>query len=57
MENYTPTRNDENSGLLTVERGEELILIQKDFGSGWTYLQKVDGSVGFVPTSILYFFD
>ena len=39
---------------LAVERGEELVVIQSDFGSGWTYVQGVHG-VGFVPTKILYF--
>ena len=36
------------------QRGEELVVIQSDFGSGWTYVQGVHG-VGFVPTKILYF--
>lgn len=55
LENYTPTRNEDSSGLLTVERGQELILIQNDLGSGWTYVQTSDGNIGFVPSSILYF--
>ena len=50
LESHVPS--DESH--LKVERGEELVVIQKDFGSGWTYVQGLNG-VGFVPTKILYF--
>ena len=55
LESHTPTEEAiATSGHLAVERGEELVVIQSDFGSGWTYVQGVHG-VGFVPTKILYF--
>ena len=53
---FEGTRGEKNQifRTLAVERGEELVVIQSDFGSGWTYVQGVHG-VGFVPTKILYF--
>lgn len=55
LESHNPTEEAiATSGHLAVERGEELVVIQSDFGSGWTYVQGVHG-VGFVPTKILYF--
>ena len=55
LENFIPLEEDiVTSSHLTVDRGEELIVIQRDFGSGWTYVQGSRG-VGFVPTKILYF--
>lgn len=56
LENFDPNKFSETPGLLNVDKGEELILIQKDLGSGWTCVQGSHGT-GFVPTSLLYFFD
>ena len=40
LESHNPTEEAiATSGHLAVERGEELVVIQSDFGSGWTYVQ------------------
>ena len=57
LEAHLPSDSEDTSnGLLPVERGEELIVIQKDLGSGWTYVQSKRGT-GFVPTKLLFFFE
>ena len=55
LESFDATSELETPGLLSVEKGEELLIIQKDLGSGWTCVQSTQAS-GYVPTSILYFF-
>jgi hypothetical protein len=57
LEAFETSRHLDTPGLLSVQKGEELVIIQKDLGSGWTCVQNQYGSSGFVPTSLLYFFD
>jgi len=45
------------SGLLKVSRGEELTIIQKDFGSGFTSVRNSENQDGFVPTNMLHIFE
>ena len=40
--------------LLKVIRGEELTVVQKDLGSGFTYVRNREDKIGYVPTSVLY---
>ena len=54
LETYNSSQ-DSNPGILNVEKGEELHIIQRDLGSGYTCVQSKHGT-GFVPTSKLYFF-
>ena len=54
LESYNSSQ-DSNPGILNVEKGEELHIIQRDLGSGYTCVQNTHGT-GFVPTSKLYFF-
>ena len=55
LEHFSANDYPDVPALLTVEKGEELLIIQKDLGSGYTSVKGLIGS-GFVPTSILYFF-
>ena len=40
-------------GVMRVAEGERLSVLQRDLGSGWTYLRDGQGATGFVPTSAL----
>ncbi|CAB3400810.1 unnamed protein product [Caenorhabditis bovis] len=41
-------------GTIRIDAGEELLLIEKDEGDGWTRVRKTDNSMdGFVPSSYL----
>lgn len=40
-------------GLIDVEKGERLSVLQKDLGSGWTCVRNQAGKTGFVPTTVL----
>ena len=40
-------------GVMRVAEGERLSVLQRDLGSGWTYLRNGQGATGFVPTSAL----
>ena len=56
LEDFRAFQHEDTSGLIDkVDKGEELIVIQEDLGTGWTCIQTSDGSTGFLPTSILYF--
>ena len=54
LEDFRTANRDDISGLIDVDKGEELSVIQEDFGTGWTCVQASRGT-GFVPTAILYF--
>ncbi len=37
----------------SIYNGECVNILEEDHGDGWTRIQKVDGSTGFVPSSYL----
>lgn len=53
LEGFDPNSFRGIPGLLEVIKGEELSIVQKDLGSGWTCVRGHKGT-GFVPTPILY---
>ena len=56
LEDFLASQHEDTSGLIDkVDKGQELIVIQEDLGTGWTCIQTTGGSTGFLPTSILYF--
>ncbi|KIH63963.1 SH3 domain protein [Ancylostoma duodenale] len=41
-------------GTIGIQEGEELLLIERDEGDGWTRVRRIDNSTeGFVPSSYL----
>ena len=40
-------------GAMRVAAGERLSVLQRDLGSGWTYVRNVRRATGFVPTNAL----
>lgn len=43
-----------SEGTMTMEEGQEMILLERDEGDGWTRVRHVaSASEGFVPTSYL----
>jgi hypothetical protein len=38
---------------LKVGLGEDLAIVQKDLGSGYTYVRNCRSKVGYVPTSLV----
>ena len=54
LEDFRTSQHEDTAGLIDVDKGQELIVIQEDLGTGWTCIQCSNGT-GFVPTSILYF--
>ena len=49
---FDPSTCQDSSGLISLDLNEEVIILQSDLGSGWTYVLNTNRQqTGFVPTS------
>lgn len=51
---YDATPDEAGGTIITMNEGDELLLLERDMGDGWTRVRhRISNAEGFVPTSYL----